>query len=801
MAESSTHEEMLSSDESSGEVRVHIPVHNLILYVTEARVLRVEFTSCQSWPHETSWSCSPTRNLSLNTPKLRAQLGELKERWESRGEHLTSIRSGSLIFVFGHDTEDDAIQMAARHSEIKEAILLFLHEIGSQVKNIRMEAVVQEAKRTAKRTPKRTAKRTPKRTAKRQKQQKESGQSITGMDGDSTAIHSNVSGTQNVQEMHQVEIKGDVILNVNCETSWRSTPAPNKHISQVPMNSFHRLGKRISEFCLATLRRVTRGSLIFSFAHTTSEDAIDMIVKHRKVKEVFLDFVQELDPSVEDIRIEVVLRELSVSEDQTTQITETRPRGMADPEHKDEEGASCSHPQQKDDDETSHPHIQESGDNSSSPSHSPQTKDEDTCLPHLQKTEEDKTSIQQTEEDTSHLHPQQTEGDKMPLQQTDEYTSHLHPQKTEGDKTSLQQTDEDTSHLHPQKTEEDETPQQTDEYTSHLQPQQVYVKVKFKYQTTGIEKGSGSHSSGYISSDPSLNPLVKGQDSDRHASSDPSRRRRYPWFSTASHATPSRADYYLFYASGDGDLEEVKRLLTTPGVDINSRGEWSRTPVIEAAYWGHREVVELLVSEGADVSLVDVDGDNILHYACRGGDVETVKYVLSLHVVDINSRGDGSRTPVMEAAEWGHREVVELLVSEGADVSMVDKVGHNILHLACIRGDVETVKYVLSLHVVDINSRGDGSRTPVMEAAEWGRREVVELLVSEGADVSMVDKVGHNILHLACMGGYVEMVEFVLSLHVVDIDARNNRGQTAADVARRRRHQPVVDLLVSRGAQ
>ncbi|XP_071078468.1 uncharacterized protein [Haliotis cracherodii] len=189
MAESSTPEEILSSDESSGEVRVHIPVHNLILYVTEASVLRVEFTSCQSWPHETSWTCIPTPSLSLNTPKLRGQLGELKERWESRGEHLTSIRSGSLMFVFGHDTEDEAIQMAARHSEIKKAILLFLHEIGSQVKNIRMEAVVQEAKRTAK------------------KQQKESGQIITGMDGDSTAIHSNVSGTQNVQEMHQGTIR------------------------------------------------------------------------------------------------------------------------------------------------------------------------------------------------------------------------------------------------------------------------------------------------------------------------------------------------------------------------------------------------------------------------------------------------------------------------------------------------------------------------------------------------------------------------------------------------------------------
>ncbi|XP_071078470.1 fibronectin type 3 and ankyrin repeat domains protein 1-like [Haliotis cracherodii] len=154
----------------------------------------------------------------------------------------------------------------------------------------------------------------------------------------------------------------------------------------------------------------------------------------------------------------------------------------------------------------------------------------------------------------------------------------------------------------------------------------------------------------------------------------------------------------------------------------------------------------------------------------------------------------------MEAAYRGHRKVVELLVSEGADVSLVDVVGHNILHHACRGGDVETVKYVLSLHVVDINSRG-GSRTPVMWAADGGHRDVVELLMSEGADVSLVDVVGDNILHLACMGGDVEMVKYVLSLNVVDIDARNKWGRTAADVARLGGHQPLVKLLKSPGAQ
>ncbi|XP_048246194.1 ankyrin repeat-containing protein DDB_G0279043-like [Haliotis rufescens] len=135
---------------------------------------------------------------------------------------------------------------------------------------------------------------------------------------------------------------------------------------------------------------------------------------------------------------------------------------------------------------------------------------------------------------------------------------------------------------------------------------------------------------------------------------------------TASHATPPRADSDLYYASGAGGLEEMKRLLTTPGVNINNRGRGSSTPVMEAAVRGHRDVVELLVSEGADVSLDDLEGNNIHHHACWGGDLETVKFVLSLNVVDIDAKNNDGETAADLARDWGHQPGVELLVSRGA---------------------------------------------------------------------------------------------------------------------------------------
>ncbi|XP_067669967.1 ankyrin repeat domain-containing protein 29-like [Haliotis asinina] len=167
----------------------------------------------------------------------------------------------------------------------------------------------------------------------------------------------------------------------------------------------------------------------------------------------------------------------------------------------------------------------------------------------------------------------------------------------------------------------------------------------------------------------------------------------------------SRADVDLHDACRKGDLAEVKRIQDTGRGDVNSRDGVGRTPLMEAARLGHRDVVKLPVVRGADVSLVDDDGNNILHYACVRGDRKTVELVLSLGALDINSRGPGNRTPIMEVAGRGCRDLVELFVKRGADVSLVSDDGDNILHWAYVGGDRMTV------NVVSIDARTSNGDT------------------------------------------------------------------------------------------
>ncbi|XP_067660836.1 ankyrin repeat domain-containing protein 50-like [Haliotis asinina] len=261
-----------------------------------------------------------------------------------------------------------------------------------------------------------------------------------------------------------------------------------------------------------------------------------------------------------------------------------------------------------------------------------------------------------------------------------------------------------------------------------------------------------------------------------------------------------KSNNILHIASDGGQFDVMKYVLSLNSVNVNIRGRGGRRPVMIAAEKGYKEMVELLVRHKANLLLGDRRGDNTLHRACNGGHFDVVKYILSLNSVDINSRGWNGRRPVMIAAEKGYQEMVELLEKHGANLLLSDRRGDNTLHRACCGGHFDVVKYILSLNSVDINSRGWLRRTPVMEAAEKGHKEVVELLVKHGADLSLYEKSGRNILHNACYRGLYDIVKYVLSLKSVDINSRGWKKRTPVMVAAERGYKKVVELLVKNEA-
>jgi hypothetical protein len=129
-------------------------------------------------------------------------------------------------------------------------------------------------------------------------------------------------------------------------------------------------------------------------------------------------------------------------------------------------------------------------------------------------------------------------------------------------------------------------------------------------------------------------------------------------------------------AARAGDVEKVRALLkANPGlVNANDKDTYGKTPLFEAARWGHMDVVELLLSKSAKVNAKDNRGDTPLFGAVSSGHMDVVTLLLSKGA-EVNARANDGCTPLHEAAYLGHKEVVELLLTHKAEPDAKDKDG------------------------------------------------------------------------------------------------------------------------------
>jgi ankyrin repeat protein len=95
--------------------------------------------------------------------------------------------------------------------------------------------------------------------------------------------------------------------------------------------------------------------------------------------------------------------------------------------------------------------------------------------------------------------------------------------------------------------------------------------------------------------------------------------------SVAKRATRSSETDALLRAASAGNADTVRALVASPNVDVNGIDEHGNTPLIEAARFGHDEVVTALLMAKADAKAKNDEGKTALMLAAEGGHDETVR--------------------------------------------------------------------------------------------------------------------------------------------------------------------------------
>lgn len=137
---------------------------------------------------------------------------------------------------------------------------------------------------------------------------------------------------------------------------------------------------------------------------------------------------------------------------------------------------------------------------------------------------------------------------------------------------------------------------------------------------------------------------------------------------------------------------------------------------------------------------------NNIFDAIKNGDYESVKYLVFNDPYSVNSEDPYTRTPIFWAIEYGHLNIVNHLIENGAQV----------------------------------NVKGYSDLTPLHLASKHGRKDIVILLLRADAESDATDSDGCTPLHIACENAKLDVARVLIS-HGANINAKSMFGLTPLD--------------------
>lgn len=122
---------------------------------------------------------------------------------------------------------------------------------------------------------------------------------------------------------------------------------------------------------------------------------------------------------------------------------------------------------------------------------------------------------------------------------------------------------------------------------------------------------------------------------------------------------------------------------------VNSSTIYGFKAIHYAAYRGNISIIKKLIEFGADYTLTNKKGLNVLHISVQGDQPSSLIFFIDKYKMPINSRDNLGSTPLHWACYLGFENSVNFIIhkyDKYVDINAQDNSGITPLHLAVISG-------------------------------------------------------------------------------------------------------------------
>jgi len=261
----------------------------------------------------------------------------------------------------------------------------------------------------------------------------------------------------------------------------------------------------------------------------------------------------------------------------------------------------------------------------------------------------------------------------------------------------------------------------------------------------------------------------------------------------------------IYYSINEGDVATTKYLISN-GIDVNFKDKFGNSTLHISIYKKNREIISaLLQNKNIILNTINKRGESPLitiikinDYSCKDNEdiiKELIKRGSSVNFVD-----NAGNSPLVYAIQKRTLPIVKLLIKKGANVNfIIKKRSQSILMYAIELGEIELVKHLVKSGA-DIDYINEKGISILRKASEIGDREIFEFLIKYNANNCFTGDICENeIVYSIISKNRLDLLKILIANNL-DINIRDNDGDTAITYAIRNRMIDILKYLVSCGA-
>ncbi|HVP86706.1 MAG TPA: ankyrin repeat domain-containing protein [Casimicrobiaceae bacterium] len=168
-------------------------------------------------------------------------------------------------------------------------------------------------------------------------------------------------------------------------------------------------------------------------------------------------------------------------------------------------------------------------------------------------------------------------------------------------------------------------------------------------------------------------------------------------------------------------------------------------------------------------------------------------------------RDSHGRTP-LHVATWRRRhDAMRVLATATGDPNVLDGDGYDIVTIAAVANDVDTLRAALAIGCGPTNFVGPDDSTALIAAARRGNDQPVRALIRAGAQLDYVDKRGDTALTATITGGdggkrHLATLKLLVAARA-SVNIADRSGATPLALAKARGYREMIAILETAGAQ